>query len=477
MKAFNFKSMAAVLLLSAGALSASAETQLPENLYLIGSATAAAWNCDAPLQMEKVNDYEFTYTGYLTEGEFKFPWVKGGAMWTSETYMAFEENTPVGKAGVKDSEAYLTHNGQPDSKWVITDPGKYKLTLKIDKADTAFGTLDAEYLGALPAAVYMLGQATGAWDSNASTPIYEDNGKFTWTGDLFYYGDDKQFKFALSRGEWNKVTFLVPTEVNYNDNVLKIEPGTYSYQESAETSEGALKDWFWGINEGKSGQYEVTIDTTAKTITVTLLKSYSFDKDNVSELYMLGLVAESFDSNHPLPLTSLGNGKFQWSGAMDFATKDDNDEHANKQFKFVTPKGDWNKVYYLVPQGADADGFIQQITPGKYPLEMTTWTDGRTGVDAFFGLTDGAKGNYTILVDVPNMELTLTEGLVAVNEIESAQAVNFDGEVLTIEENGALYDLSGRKAMDLKAGSNVLNGLCKGVYIVTLPGKNIKINL
>ena len=60
--------------LAAAALIATAFTaaaqELPENLYLIGDATAAGWNCNAPVKMQKVNDYEFTYTGELTKGEF-----------------------------------------------------------------------------------------------------------------------------------------------------------------------------------------------------------------------------------------------------------------------------------------------------------------------------------------------------------------------------------------------------------------------
>lgn len=59
---------ATLLLLAGGASAQAADAVLPENLYLIGSATSAGWNCDAPLQMEKVNDYEFTYTGALTKG-------------------------------------------------------------------------------------------------------------------------------------------------------------------------------------------------------------------------------------------------------------------------------------------------------------------------------------------------------------------------------------------------------------------------
>lgn len=473
---------ATLLLLAGGAPAQAADAVLPENLYLIGSATSAGWNCDAPLQMEKVNDYEFTYTGALTKGEFKFPWVVGGAMWSSETYMAMENGEKVGKSGLAASEVYLTHNGQPDSKWVVEDEGRYKLTLSIDRTDPAFGTLKAEYLGELPKAIYMLGNACGQWNAPDATPIYETDGKFVWTGDLLYYGEDKLFKFVLSRGDWDKVTFLVPTEVNHpaegDKNVLQIDPGTYGWQESAETEPGALKDWFWGIKEGKSGKYEITVDLEAKTFTLKLLKSYAFDKDNTAELYMLGLGAESFDSNHPLPMTSKGNGKFSWTGDLDYATTDDNPNNVNKQFKFCTSRGDWNKVYYLVPAGADKDGFIQVAGPGTYPVAMTTWTDGKTGVDAFFGLEENKKGKYTVTVDVPQMTMTLAEGEgSAVTEIADGQAVvsvSGNAVVLAGKAAGVVYDMTGRTVAAVSEGTNDLSMLPAGVYIVRVGENSVK---
>ncbi len=470
--------------LAAAALIASAFTataqELPENLYLIGDATAAGWNCNAPVKMQKVNDYEFTYTGELTKGEFKLPWVVGGDMWGSNTFMPMEAGTKVTKAGLKNNESYLTHNGQPDQKWVVEDAGVYTLTFRIDRDDTNFGALDATYVSELPKSIFMLGAATDSWDSNSATPVYEKDGKYVWTGDLNYYDEDKLVKFCMTRGAWDQVTFMVPDEVNLNGNVLQIEAGkTYTYQESAETEPGALKDWFWGIREGQSGEYEITVDTDAKTVSFKLLKSYAFDKDNVTELYMLGLVAESFDSNHPLPMTSLGNGKFRWSGEIYYATTDGDEQHANKQFKFVTPKGDWNKVYYLVPTGAEADGFIQEVEPGSYPVKMTTWTDGKSGVDAFFGVKEGTKGEFTITVDVPNLTFTLTSGKSGIEAVKTADfSAMISCDILTVngvEGEVALYDVAGRKVLGTIAGTTDVSGLAAGIYVVSTAKGSVKI--
>lgn len=455
-----FKSAAVAMIILGGESVAFAETTLPENLYMIGNATTAAWDCNNPIKMEKVNDYEFTFSGNLLVGELKLPWTVGDGMWSGDTYMAMENGEQIGKTGIANGEAYLTHNGQPDNKWNVVDAGRYKLTFIIDKDDTAFGELKAEYLGELPKAIYMLGNASGQWDSNSGTPVFEENGVFTWTGDLNYSSDDKLFKFSLEKGDWNKVTFIVPTETNYNGNVMQIEPGTYGYQESAESEAGALKDWFWGLKEGKSGNYRISVDTDAKTMTLELVKSYSFDKDNTTELYMLGLASESFDSQHPLPMTSLGNGKFSWTGRLDFDTSDGDENHANKQFKFVTPTGEWNKVYYLVPDKASADGYIESVTPGKYAMKMSTWAGGKTGVDAFWGVAPGTSGIYDITVDVPNMTMVL----------EKKQSTDVEEIIVSHDAVEEIYDLSGRKIGNRQTAGH-------GVYIVRKGGSVRKVIL
>lgn len=463
----------AAAVLTTAAVTASAQ-ELPETLYLIGDATCAGWNNNYPEQMVKVSDTEFTYTGIFKKGEFKLPWVKGDGMWGSNTFMPLENGQKVTGTGLRNSESYLTHNGQPDQKWYVEDPGVYKLTFRIDITDTNFGTLDAEP-AELPNSIFMLGAATERWYSDSPTVVPGADGKYTWTGPLNFYGEDKMVKFALSYGDWDKITFLVPTETNLNGNVLQVDPGTYSYQESAETEPGALKDWFWGIRECKSGEYEITVDTNAKTVSFRLLKSYAFDQNNTTELYMLGLAADSFDSEHPLPMTALGNGKFSWSGNLDFATADGDDNHANKQFKFVTPTGPWNKVYYLVPTGAEADGYIQEVTPGTYPVKMSTWTEGRSGVDAFFGVTSGTKGIYTVIVDVPNMSFDFIAGNSGVEEIEAtAFKAVLSGSVLTIagaEGEVAVYDIAGRKLLVAANGSNDASLLAAGIYVVS-DGRN-----
>ncbi|MFG6397224.1 MAG: SusF/SusE family outer membrane protein, partial [Muribaculaceae bacterium] len=66
MKKFTLTVMSAVL----GLLSMSAVDA--DQLYVVGSATAAGWSPDKALEMTKVSDNVFSWTGELKGGEFKF---------------------------------------------------------------------------------------------------------------------------------------------------------------------------------------------------------------------------------------------------------------------------------------------------------------------------------------------------------------------------------------------------------------------
>lgn len=456
----------AVLMLMTSAIAATAQTTTPpENLYLIGHATTAGWDANNPITMEKVNAYEFTYTGPLKTGEFKMPWVKGEpAMWNNNTYMA-SGDASLKSGDIATYDCMLTTNGQPDQKWKVFLPGTYKLTLKINPDDITSAKLTAECLS-LPDKIFALGAAASTGDSNYGDEVSSsENGIYTWTGNMNYSNANTQLKLTTARDEWYNVGFIVPAQVDYNENmdnlgqdgsVQLIEPGkSYPFQISI-AGNGPL-NWYWGVKENMSGKYEAIFNLKDKTVTFNLLKSYVFDKDNVTELYMLGLAAGSFDSNNPLKMNSHGNGKFSWTGELDYSTDDGNADHANKQFKFITSTGEWYEVHYLIPTDADANGFTKEVEPGNsYPMKMTTFINGGNGVDAFFGLKPNDKGKYTITADVPNMSFAISkDSSVGVSEIEASGAD-------AVEE---IYDLSGRRVSREKAEP--------GVYIIR-KGMNVK---
>lgn len=447
MKLFTKSLLAAMM--SVCSLGASALTLADlEHLYIIGNATPSDWvnTCSAPLTQ---SGDKFVYEGGLISGEMKFITTLG--QWTPAV-MPFNGGTEINDKGVT-CDIYVTETGDPDNKWNITKEGNYRLTI-----DTKAETLTAEYLGELPACIYALGEATSGRDSNSGLYMFKNaEGKYVFEGIVNPKGDHKDIKFTTTRGDWDKVEFLVPTEVNLNDNVNIVGEGTYPMQKCSEGA-GNLKDWFWGVD--KAAIYRFTVDVDALTLTVKKVSNLpgEFEPADVTHLYMNGMATGSFDSNAPgAELTALGNGVFEWKGELDYAAQDGDDAHANKLFKFLTGIGDWNAVWYLIPAQAQADGYIEQVEAGKvYDLQACSWIGGRSGIDAFFGLTEGAKGEYTLKVDVPNMKLHVISGSSSIERVEAADA----DEVLEY------YTIDGREisADNLSAGIYLVRttkGVCK----------------
>lgn len=402
-----FKGIAVATLMLGSTVAAQAQITGITDLYMVGNATPAGWSLADAVKMDQAEAGVFTYTGVLTPGEFKCPTIAEDGLWQQPYIMPLDNQTKIGKDGVENPDIYYNPTGDIDDKWVVTDMGNYTITINLNTE-----TISAVYHNGVDA-IYMLGSATGAWDSNSGTPVLANaEGKYVWEGEMAYSSENKLFKFCLEAGNWNEVTFLVPETVDYNDNVKLIEAGnSYKMQESRELPEGGgLLDWFFGLTEGNMGKYRITVDKDALTVSVEELEAYTFDPATVSELYMNGIATGTWDSNAPTAMESLGNGRFSWTGTLDYAAADDDPGHANKQFKFLTDTGDWNKVWYLIPSTANADGDIEEITTGTYDLKPCTWLYGQSGIDGFFGVTEGTNGKYTVTVDVPAMKVTLTDG-------------------------------------------------------------------
>lgn len=93
-------------------------------LWIVGDATPNGWNIDAPneMQADPGNPYVFTYTAALNAGEFKIPVATGD--WGTDYFMPGINHPPI-----TSTYARFTRGGQPDNKWLISDPGTYTITL------------------------------------------------------------------------------------------------------------------------------------------------------------------------------------------------------------------------------------------------------------------------------------------------------------------------------------------------------------
>ncbi|MBN8879188.1 MAG: SusF/SusE family outer membrane protein [Sphingobacteriales bacterium] len=94
------------------------------NIWMVGDATPAGWNIDNPQPMTPVagNPYEFTYTGPMSVGEFKFPLATGN--WGCDYFMPVINGSGPGSTQMK-----FVASGSPDFKWKIAQAGNYKITI------------------------------------------------------------------------------------------------------------------------------------------------------------------------------------------------------------------------------------------------------------------------------------------------------------------------------------------------------------
>jgi starch-binding outer membrane protein SusE/F len=95
-----------------------------ENLWIVGDATPAGWNIDAPVQMSRESDYVFTWTGQLNAGEFKFPVSTGD--WGTGFFMPYNADETITATTVT-----FRPNGSPDTKFRVQadEAGVYTITL------------------------------------------------------------------------------------------------------------------------------------------------------------------------------------------------------------------------------------------------------------------------------------------------------------------------------------------------------------
>ncbi len=129
-------SLAACLLLFLGACDNDKDLKVVEipvtpyeipALWIVGNATPADWNIDAPTPMTEVETNVFKYVGQLNEGEFKCPMEPGN--WGGAFIMPAVNGTTISSAGVAADEIALMPNGNPDNKWVVTEAGNYTIVI------------------------------------------------------------------------------------------------------------------------------------------------------------------------------------------------------------------------------------------------------------------------------------------------------------------------------------------------------------
>ncbi len=159
-------------------------------IYMVGSAAPNGWDITKATQLVQNPDnlFEFTYTGVMQAGEFKFP-VNRNADWGQDMFMRTD-----------DTHMYLHKGGaSDDKKWTIAKKGYY--TIKLNLLDN---TISINRLK-----LYMVGSATPiGWDISNAVEMTEDATDgciFTYTGPMV----SGEFKFPVNRdSSWGQDMYM-----------------------------------------------------------------------------------------------------------------------------------------------------------------------------------------------------------------------------------------------------------------------------
>lgn len=226
-----------------------------ENVYMVGDATPAGWNIDAPSPLEKVSKYIFKYEGALQAGELKLCTTSGS--WDVPFIRPTFGDCKINKSGVESTDFIYTTG--PDDKWKVEEAGIYRLTFDLEKY-----TIQAEYLDDIPAAekdpleaeaVFIVGDATPAgWDISAPTQLTKVSQYiFVYEGDLV----QGEMKACTQAGSWD-VPFIRPTFGDCKINLSGVESPDFTYTNNPDDK--------WKVEE--SGTYRITFDLENWTISV-----------------------------------------------------------------------------------------------------------------------------------------------------------------------------------------------------------------
>jgi len=115
--------------------------------------------------------------------------------------------------------------------------------------------------------LYITGAAVG-WASESMQKDEEVNGLFTYELELKYSEENKLFKFTREQGDWDKIRYLVPDNVDYNGYTKIIADGEEYTMSLVSQMSGNLVDYFWGIGEGNDGVYRLTVNAKSLNLQV-----------------------------------------------------------------------------------------------------------------------------------------------------------------------------------------------------------------
>ena len=233
--------------------------------------------------------------------------------------------------------------------------------------------------------LYALGAYVNKWDSMDPEPMKKvGKNLFEIEVDLIKSNENKLIKFCTTKGlDWSQTDYLVPASVEADKPYGFLKEGDGNkLQHSSEKADGVgnLKDWFFGLEAGKSGHYRLTVNPYELTVKAEKLSSLPDKAEAVWEEGMVYMVGDAtpagWDINSPTAMVKNGDiftyegplavgemkfpVEFRWDGPTYMAEEAGTD---------ITAGGEFTTV--LSPNG-DPDNKFKVTAAGNYKLTLDT---------------------------------------------------------------------------------------------------------
>lgn len=428
----------------ASALSASAYNA--DNLYVVGSGCDAGWSPERALEMTKVTDNVFTWTGDLkANGEFKFIVARD---WHPSITCAFETeqqgNTTVTGGNIYDLYVRPNDGVGKDNKFQVAANGNY--TLSVDLNDMKMAAVlnqDVE----VPVDLYIVGSGSpSGWDLDRAMQhkfVRGEDGLYSWSGQLTVNPEDGSsgcFRF-LTEHDWWRNSYTTANE----DGNLEVGLGEHALRFCPERP---AKEVSFRI--AATGLYTIVLDLKNLKMTLSEKPEYLFIMGNALNggpgLWDLGWAQQCQPTGRP--------HEFKWEGQLYAKAEDGNPS----QFKFLCQGNDWNPGFVSAEENKPiSQGGTFSIVPTK---DNPDWK-----------FTVPEDGQYALQINTEAGTLEVLAYNTLADEVATDSQLTLDGNRLTVAAGSmAVYNACGQLVATGTAAT-----LPAGLYIVNANGRTAKV--
>ena len=318
------------------------------NLYLIGDASPSGWDAAnaAPLEMDADDPTIFTYNGPLSTGEFKFITTLGTFL---PSYNKGEEDTQL---------VYRTEDSQPDDKFMISETGKYLVTVDLIELTISI----EQQAGPAYDALYIVGDASpSGWNIGSPEAFTQDpDNLFVFTYEAVL--TPGAFKISTFTGDWCDGDWI---NASQPDQVLTATDFIFTHG-----CDGPDNKWL--VTEETQGKYTITVNLDKNTISIEPFK-----------LYMVGSATPvGWDIGSAIELVQDETNWyiFRYEGPL-----------VEGEFKFpVNRNSDWGQDMYMKDPGDPSKMYLHK---GGDP-DDEKWT-----------ISASEAGDYIITVNVQDLTI------------------------------------------------------------------------